>query len=110
VGKVAYVAEDFWPLNTALFVKDFRGNDPLFVCWLLRNFRLERFSRGAGVPTLNRNLVHEAPVVLPKLAAQATFAERATSVAKHRLLLESHSKFSHKLFASLQQRAFRGEL
>jgi type I restriction enzyme, S subunit len=25
IGEVYYIAEDFWPLNTTLYVKDFRG-------------------------------------------------------------------------------------
>ena len=35
IGSVFYVGDDFWPLNTALYVQDFKGNDePVrkFVC------------------------------------------------------------------------------
>ena len=28
IGQVFYVTEDFWPLNTTLYVRDFKGNDP----------------------------------------------------------------------------------
>ena len=31
IGEVFFIEKDFWPLNTTLFVKDFHGNDPLFV-------------------------------------------------------------------------------
>lgn len=31
LGKVFYVERDFWPLNTALYVRDFKGNDPRFI-------------------------------------------------------------------------------
>ena len=58
IGKVHYVEGDFWPLNTALWVKDFHGNNPEWVFYLLQWFGLERFARGGAVPTLNRNLVH----------------------------------------------------
>lgn len=28
LGQVFFIAEDFWPLNTTLYVRDFKGNDP----------------------------------------------------------------------------------
>jgi hypothetical protein len=36
LGEVFYVDEDFWPLNTTLWVKDFKGNHPRFVSFLLQ--------------------------------------------------------------------------
>lgn len=33
LGDVHYVTEDYWPLNTALYVRDFKGNDPRFVSY-----------------------------------------------------------------------------
>ncbi|GAA2427045.1 restriction endonuclease subunit S [Mycolicibacterium llatzerense] len=70
IGKVHYVEGDFWPLNTSLYVRDFHGNHPKYVYWLLRELRLERFSTGTGVPTLNRNVIHELHVPLPPFAEQ----------------------------------------
>jgi type I restriction enzyme, S subunit len=35
VGKVTWVEGDYWPLNTSLWIKDFHGNDPLFIYFLL---------------------------------------------------------------------------
>lgn len=71
IGKVCYTTEDFWPLNTTLYVNDFHGNDPQFVYRFLEYFHLERFSAGTGVRTLNRNVVHEKRVVVPPPAEQA---------------------------------------
>jgi len=58
IGEVYFIEDDFWPLNTALYVKDFHGNCPRYVWYLLQFFDLSRFASGAGVPTLNRNHVH----------------------------------------------------
>jgi type I restriction enzyme S subunit len=58
IGSVFFIDRDFWPLNTTLYVKDFHGNDPRFIFYLLRKFDLKRFASGSGVPTLNRNSVH----------------------------------------------------
>jgi type I restriction enzyme, S subunit len=70
IGNVFYIEEDFWPLNTVLYVKDFHGNDPRFVFHLLKQFDLNRFATGAGVPTLNRNFVHDEVVSVPALSEQ----------------------------------------
>lgn len=74
IGKVHYVDSDFWPLNTALFVTDFHGNDPKWVFYMLKSFDLERFAQGAGVPTLNRNLVHGELISVPPLEEQKRIA------------------------------------
>lgn len=70
IGSVFFVEEDFWPLNTSLFVKDFCGNAPRFVYYLLIYLDLSRFASGAGVPTLNRNHVHDELVAVPPLPEQ----------------------------------------
>ena len=70
IGKVLVVEQDFWPLNTSLFVVDFHGNDHRFVALLLQHLNLEQYHAGTGVPTLNRNVVHEVEVPLPPLAEQ----------------------------------------
>ncbi len=65
LGTVIYVDEDFWPLNTTLWVKEFRRVTPLYAFYLLSDLKLEQYNSGAAVPTLNRNDIHGLPVVLP---------------------------------------------
>ena len=55
IGGGQYVQEDFWPLNTTLWVKDFKGHDPRYVYYLLKSIDFSSFNAGAAVPTLNRN-------------------------------------------------------
>ncbi len=55
LGEVQYINKDFWPLNTTLWVKDFKCNEPKYVYYFLKTLDLKRFNSGAGVPTLNRN-------------------------------------------------------
>ena len=87
IGKVHYCEGDYWPLNTSLYVTNFHGNDPRWVFYLLQSFRLERFSEGAGVPTLNRNLVHDELIPLPPLAEQqriAAILDKADAIRRKR--------------------------
>lgn len=75
LGQVFYLAEDFWPLNTSLYVRDFKGNDPRFVAVLLRSLDLARYDGAAAVPGLNRNHLHTLPVRVPDLPVQSVIAQ-----------------------------------
>jgi type I restriction enzyme, S subunit len=74
IGKVMLVSEDFWPLNTTLFVKDFHGNDRRFVRHLLVSMRLESHAGGSTVPSLNRNVLDGVEVYAPDLSTQSRIA------------------------------------
>ncbi len=65
LGQVFYVKEDFWPLNTTLYVRDFKGNDPRFLSYFLRGLDFLAYSDKAAVPGLNRNHLHQAKVCIP---------------------------------------------
>ena len=66
LGSVHFVAQDYWPHDTTLWVKDFKGNIPQFVAYFLRTLKLENFDTGASNPTLNRNHIHKINVLYPK--------------------------------------------
>ncbi|SED40570.1 type I restriction enzyme, S subunit [Rhizobiales bacterium GAS191] len=65
LGRVFFVQEDFWPLNTSLWIKEFKMSTPLHAYFVLQALDLESFNAGSAVPTLNRNHVHSLPVVVP---------------------------------------------
>ena len=65
LGQVFFIPDDFWPLNTALYVRDFKGNDPRFVSYFLRSLDFSTCSDKAAVPGLNRNHLHEESVRIP---------------------------------------------
>ena len=115
IGNVFYVEEDFWPLNTVLYVKEFHGNDPKFVYWLLNHFDLKRFATGTGVPTLNRNFVHEEIVYIPEsIICQKEIVSQIDLLREETQHLESI--YQQKLAAldamkkSLLDQAFTGAL
>ena len=70
LGTVQFIEEPFWPLNTSLWVRDFKGNDPRFVFFFLQTLGLERYNSGAGVPTLNRNHLDNLNIAVPPLPIQ----------------------------------------
>lgn len=65
IGSLHYIEQNFWPHNTSLWVTSFNGNEPRFIYWLYASIGLERFGSGSGVPTLNRNDVHDLRVGFP---------------------------------------------
>jgi type I restriction enzyme S subunit len=66
IGQIFYIEQDFWPLNTTLYVRDFKGNDPRFVSYFLRMVDFLAYSDKAAVPGLNRNHLHTASIRYPK--------------------------------------------
>jgi len=74
LGEVYYLTQDFWPLNTTLYVQDFKGNYPLFVYYLLQSLDFSRYSDKSSVPGLNRNHLHTMRVSLPPLPEQRAIA------------------------------------
>ncbi|WP_339761542.1 restriction endonuclease subunit S [uncultured Hoeflea sp.] len=103
IGNVFYVEKDFWPLNTALYVKDFHGNDPRFVHYLLQLIDLGRFASGAGVPTLNRNDVHGEVIAVPSSVEEqqrivAVLDEAFEGLARARAHAEANLQNARELF------------
>ena len=75
IGQVFFIEQDFWPLNTTLYVRSFKGNDPRYLSYLLRTVDFESHSGKSGVPGVNRNDIHELLISLPPLAEQRAIAE-----------------------------------
>jgi type I restriction enzyme S subunit len=70
----------------------------------------QRTSSGVAVPQLTSAQLKNFPVILPPIELQAEFASRLDSLTQLKnTVVRSSSSLNH-LFASLQQRAFNGEL
>ncbi|GAK56384.1 restriction modification system DNA specificity subunit [Candidatus Vecturithrix granuli] len=74
IGTPKFYKTDFWAHNTVLYVKDFKGNDEQFIFYFLHTFDFMGFNAGSAVPTLNRNHIHEIPVIIPPLPEQRAIA------------------------------------
>jgi type I restriction enzyme S subunit len=80
IGEVFYVERDFWPLNTTLYVRDFKGNHPRFVAYFLKLLRFDDYSDKGAVPGVNRNHLHMAPVLWPGVEEQRHIADLLSSL------------------------------
>lgn len=106
LGEVHVSSGPSWPLNTTLYAYDLRGNSLCYIAQLLKQFRLGRFTRGVGVPTLNRNLLADEAINLPSLVRQQEFAVKVAAI--HRSKAAHHFALAEidTLFTSLQSHFF----
>lgn len=77
LGEVFFISDDFWPLNTSLYVRDFKGNDARFSAYFLQGVLKGTNSDKAAVPGVNRNDLHAAEV---RVTRNVGVQKRITSV------------------------------
>ena len=75
LGEVHYIEGDYWPLNTALYVEDFKGNQPRYVAYLLMTLELGSQNAAGAVPGVNRNTLHQMTVCVPDEETQRRIVE-----------------------------------
>ena len=114
LGKVFFLDEEFWPHDTTLWVKDFKGNDPRFVFHFFSVLDVKWLDSGAANPALNRNQVHALPVIWPSLpeqrAAAALFDKVSLEAEDLADVYERKLAALDKLKTSLLHQAFTGAL
>ncbi len=97
-GVISYSATDYWPLNTALYVVDFHGNDERFAYYFLKQFDFKAYNSGSAQPSLNRNFVHPVPVSIPPLTEQRAIAQILGT-------LDDKIELNRKMNATLEEMA-----
>jgi type I restriction enzyme S subunit len=111
IGKIHFIEQgDYWAHNTTLWVTSFKNNHPKFIYYLYSSIGMIRFASGSGVPTLNRNDVHQFRAYIPrKVEEQQKIADCLSSLetlitAESQKLeaLKTHKK-------GLMQQLFPGE-
>lgn len=117
MGRCAIVKEDSGPLlcgTGSLFIRPDKRTTSLFLLFLLSSAalksRLERMSLGQTLPNLNSQIVEGLTVPLPPLPVQREFAKRVAAIRSLNTAQHEGAAVLNALFASLQHRAFRGEL
>jgi len=96
IGKVHYINYDYyWPHNTSLFVKDFKGNNRKFIKYLLESIDLKSLGeRTSAVPSLDRKNAHEIAIFLPPINKQQEIVDR---IEKEQQIIEANKQLI-KLF------------
>jgi type I restriction enzyme S subunit len=88
IGALTYVEDDYWPHNTTLWVTSFNDNNPKYVYYLYHTINWGNYKSGSGVPTLNRNDIHDLELVLVPIPEQNAIAETLSDMDNYITSLE----------------------
>ena len=88
---------------------------PVFLNWLVGSETGKRYffrssKQTTGIASINKTQLNEFPLLVPPLDAQVQFEERLREVGRTTRLVCSANERTGSLFASLQHRAFTGQL
>jgi len=110
IGISYYVEDDYWPLNTGLYVEDFHRNYPLYVHYFFQSFDFDQYAAGVSVPTLNRNIVHATLISVPQIGEQKEIANILKTVDQK---IEIHTAIKsalQDLFKTMLNKLMTGEI
>jgi type I restriction enzyme S subunit len=110
LGKVYIVEQDYWPLNTALYVSDFKGTQPNFATCFLEQALQSIQSDKAAVPGLNRNVAHSLSVLWAPKALWNQFNDFACENYRQISTLRTTNEKLHTARDLLLPRLMSGEL
>lgn len=110
LGKVFFVHEDFWPLNTCLWVKEFKACTPTYAFYQLTGIDFDAFNAGSAVPTLNRNHIHNLPVIVAPQQIVVAFDQQAIMIFRRRKVLLDQSDCIASIRDTLLPKLISGEL
>ncbi|MDF7659694.1 restriction endonuclease subunit S [Erwiniaceae bacterium L1_54_6] len=99
MGQVSYISENYWPLNTCLYVTDFKGNCPEFIYYFLKQINFEQFNSGSAQKSLNRNAVYPFEVKFP------TSYKVQSKIASTLFALENKINLNQDINQTLEQMA-----
>jgi len=100
----------FW-VNNHAHVVAFNGRAELrYLEAVFRNFDLKPYLSGTAQPKLNRSSLDRISIPIPPFELQRSFVNRLKSTDAIRSSQQRSINTVDLLFASLQNRAFRGEL
>ena len=89
VGKPFIYYGKTWSHNTTLYVKDYKGNDPVFVFYFLKTMDLANYGGGSAVPTLNRNHIHTLSICVPKNVEEQKKIGIILATIDHKILINN---------------------
>ena len=110
LGKVFLVLEDYWPLNTTLWIKEFKRATPCYAYELLSLLDLKAFNAGSAVPSLNRNHVHSLCYPLPPMNLVKAFESIALLLHQRALNNTKKSQTLATLRDTLLPKLLSGEI
>lgn len=113
VGKLAFTSEPLcFSQDITAVVPDQGKLQKEYLAWFLKSQGpyFKQHSRGATIKGITRDALNRLQIPLPPLDLQQRFASIVESVEQQKARMRTHLEELDTLFASLQSRAFNGEL
>lgn len=110
IGKVHYINSSFWPHNTTLWVTSFENSVAKYVYYLFLTIGFERFSSGSGVPTLNRNDVHDFKIAVPPKPEQTAIAQILSDMDEEIQTLQTCLSKTQQIKQGMMQELLTGKV
>lgn len=110
IGKVHYISSNFWPHNTTLWVTSFERSVAKYVYYLFLSIGFERFSSGSGVPTLNRNDVHDFKIAVPPKPEQSAISQILSNMDEEIQTLQTRLSKTQQIKQGMMQQLLTGKV
>lgn len=110
-GCVHVTVPRSWVTDNALYVKWMSPSlVPSYLAYALKAANLNRCASQSGQPLISASRIYDVKVPVPSIAAQQIFDKRVVVVEQMAVAYRASLAELDALFASVQDRAFRGEL
>ncbi|BFN12150.1 restriction endonuclease subunit S [Marinobacter sp. RI1] len=110
IGNVYLSLKKYWPLNTTLYVRQFRSCGPYYAYHLLKTLDLKTLNSGSAVPSLNRNFVHSISVINPGSTVLNKFESLSSSLFEQVVQNIDQNELLSTLRDTLLPKLLSGEL
>lgn len=110
LGRVFLELDDYWPLNTTLWIKEFKAATPCYAYEVLSLLDFKSFNAGSAVPSLNRNHVHGLKYLIPEKICVEAYEEFAIRLHKRARLNNEQAETLTELRDTLLPRLISGQL
>ncbi|KAA8825278.1 restriction endonuclease subunit S [Bifidobacterium myosotis] len=110
-GAVHITEPKSWVTDNALVLSQLHDDyDMTCLAMILDKAKLNQYAAKSGQPSISMNRISTVMIPLPPISLQREFARQVEAIAAARAKVERALALDDELFASLQSRAFRGEL
>ena len=108
---IAFIASGKYWVNNHAHVLAYNGEaELLFLATMINSIDIQKYVSGSAQPKLNQKNLNRILIPTPPLDLQHRFAGIVESVEQQKARMRTHLDELDTLFASLQSRAFKGEL
>ena len=110
-GAIHVTQPKSWVTDNALYIREYKQPvDLTYLEWALRFANLNQYADRAAQPLISGSRIYPIEIVLPSEREQHAFALFVKRQRKLRTFLEDDRDQAEELFASVSQRAFRGDV